>query len=198
VISSGATLTPGDNGGAGRGELTFKGNLALNNDSQTQLQVATRTATAGNFGGNVVATAGYQSFLTANLAAWNSSALGDHDALHVIGTLSLGKNSSGLIQVLDDGYSAHFGDVIDLGDWTAVAAGSFDAGTNYRTGGLGGGDLLLPDLPLLGPGAPLDSTLVWDVHLFLTDGILIVVPEPSRAGLVLVAFSLIFLRRRRR
>lgn len=193
VVKAAAFLKPGDSGGASNGTLTFSGNLNLNTNSVTQLQLTTETtSTDATFGGNTVGSAGYLSFVSANLATWNSAGVGNHDSVFIQGTLTLGTNSSGLFQVVDNGYTstAAKGDVFDLLDWTLISAGSFNAGTNYRTGGLGSGDLLLPDLSPLG--------LAWDVQNFTTHGILVVVPEPSRAVLLMIGLAWGLCARRRR
>jgi autotransporter-associated beta strand protein len=192
VVKAAATLKPGDAAGSSNGSLTFNGNLNLNSNSVTQLQVTgATTSTSRTFAGNVVGSAGYNAFVAANVATWNSAASGNHDHLDIQGTLTLGTNASGLIQIVDNGYTstAQRGDIFDLLDWNSVTAGSFNVGTNYRTSGLGGGDLLLFNLAPLG--------LAWDVSQFTTHGILIVVPEPSRAMLLMGAIVWCVIRRRR-
>lgn len=193
VVRANATVAPGDNGGASNGALTVNGNLNLNNNSVTQLQLTTRTTSAGNYGGNQPGTVGYNTFVALNVGTWNGAAAGNHDTLNVNGTLTLGTNTAGLFQVLDNGYvaNAQLGDIFDLLDWSFVTAGSFNAGTNFRSGGLGGGNLLLPDLS--------SKNLAWDVSQFTTSGILmVIVPEPSRVFFVLVGLMAGLLRRRRK
>jgi autotransporter-associated beta strand protein len=191
VIKAAAFLKPGDNGGSSNGGLTFNGNLNLNDNSQTQLKVTGSTTSAGNFGGNAVGSVGYLNYIAAHIPIWKTAPKGDHDWLQINGTLTLGQNgTSGLIQVLDNGYvaNAQAGDVFDLIDWASISAGSFDPGTNYRSGGLSG-DLSLPDLSSKG--------LFWDVSQFTTNGILIVdVPEPSRVMLLASGGTIFLLRRR--
>ena len=116
---------------------------------------------------------------------------GTHDRLSV-DTLNL---SSGGQIVVDNsaGYSPQFGDVFNLLDWTTFNKNSFNLGSdanNQRAGGLIG-DLNLPGLA---------SGLTYDLSLFNAtgaSGIVVVVPEPSRAVLVILAVVSLTLRRRR-
>jgi hypothetical protein len=124
---------------------------------------------------------------------------GNHDHITISGTLTLGTNANGTIQVIDNGYlaNASMGDVFNLLDWSALTIfGAFNPGTGLRDGSLGsetGLDLDLPDLS--------SKNLFWDVSAFSSNGILVVVgvvPEPSRALLFVFALSLVTLRRRRK
>ncbi|WP_009962450.1 beta strand repeat-containing protein [Verrucomicrobium spinosum] len=109
--------------------------------------------------------------------------LGAHDQLDIKGTLTL--EAGGLIVV--DGGTRTFvaGDMLDLMDWATLANplttdGQWDVNL----------DLILPTL---GTG------LKWDRSLFLSDGVVVVVvPEPSKACLLLLGLGCLFLRRRRR
>ena len=60
-------------------------------------------------------------------------------------------------------------------DWVGAMTGSFNLGTGFSTGGAYG-DL---DLPTLSGG------LAWDASAFTSYGIIVVVPEPSRALLLM-------------
>jgi autotransporter-associated beta strand protein len=162
VITGAATLKPGDNKGTTNGGLTFNGNLNLNNDSLTQLKITSP---------------------------------GNHDTITVNGQLTLGTtntNPLGTINVVDNGYvaNAQAGDMFDLLDWTTLNVSTFRLGTTVRSGGLGGGDLNLPDLS--------STNLFWDVSQFTTNGsITVVTPEPSRVMLLAIGGSVLLRRRRR-
>ena len=113
---------------------------------------------------------------------------GVHDRASLTGNLNL--NAGGQIFVDSLGYAPAFGDVFDLFDWANLSAGTFDFGGTHRLGGLIG-DLSLPAL---------NAGLAYDLSLFNaagSSGIVLVVPEPSRAGLVFVALAALCLRRRR-
>jgi len=99
--------------------------------------------------------------------------------------------STGRLQIVDGGFTGQQGQIYNLLDWGNLVTANFtgfDVGTNYRSGGLGGGALDLPNL---------SSGLVWDVSQFTTSGTLVVVPEPSRLLLILFAGMLLQVRRRR-
>jgi hypothetical protein len=110
------------------------------------------------------------------------------------GSISLGSRSgaagTGTIAIADLGYlaTAARGDVFNLIDWQGVMGGTFSAGTGFSSGGVFG-DF---DLPML------SGELVWDTSAFTTHGIVVVVPEPSRALLLLLGLFGLMLRRRRR
>ena len=128
---------------------------------------------------------------SANLAAYNSGTGGaSHDLLNVTGSFSMTSGST--ITVASNGYAAGapaVGDIFNLIDWATVSTDTFNSGTNFRTGGNGGGDLYLPDLSGVGLG--------WDVSAFTTYGIVVVVPEPGRVMLLLLGLLALGYRRRR-
>ncbi len=115
--------------------------------------------------------------------------LGNHDYINVGGTLNF--NQYGRLVVSNFGsYTPIGGDVFNLIDWaTAFNSNGFTANAALYNGtGDGGFDL---DLPTLGSG------LFWDTSLFLSHGAVFVVPEPSRALLLLLGLLALFIRRRR-
>lgn len=115
--------------------------------------------------------------------------LANHDYINVGGTLNL--NQYGRLVVSNFGsYTPTGGDVFNLIDWTtALNSNGFTANAvHYNGTGDGGFDL---DLPTLGSG------LFWDTSLFLSHGTVFVVPEPSRALLLMLGILALFLRRRR-
>ena len=79
-------------------------------------------------------------------------------------------------------------------DWLSLVNADFsgfNVGTNYRDGsGDNASQFDLPDIS--------SSGLVWDVSRFTTSGNIVVVPEPSRAMLMLFAFCTMLYRRRKR
>ncbi|MFZ4764749.1 MAG: beta strand repeat-containing protein, partial [Roseimicrobium sp.] len=114
------------------------------------------------------------------------------DRINVLGSLNLAANGNIAI-VFSDSFVPAAGQsyLWDILDWTSLNAGTFSAGTNLRTSGLGGGDLDLPDIS--------SSGSLWDISNFLNNGTIaiVAVPEPSRAVLLLIAACLALSRRRR-
>jgi hypothetical protein len=147
----------------------------------------------GLFGGNAIGSAGYITFVQGYATGTGA---GSHDLLsfnNAGDAVAYNLNfltTTGTLQVLGSGLTPQLGQIFNVLDWSGVTANftGFDLGTNYRSGGLGGGDL---DLPALGAG------LAWDVSQFTTSGILVVVPEPARGMLLLLGGVLLIFRRRK-
>jgi fibronectin-binding autotransporter adhesin len=176
TIGALGAVRPGDNAGAAIGTLTFNGNLLVSSGASMTFGVASRTLNDGNILGQLASGSyegdGGYSTLSSTFNLWNNTAVpgGAHDLLNINGTLTLG---SALITITDNGYfsGAQFGDILDLGDWGYDSVGSsFAVGTNYRNGGTGGGNLLLPTLP---------GNLVYDVSQFATSGVLAILTAPQ-------------------
>jgi hypothetical protein len=77
-----------------------------------------------------------------------------------------------------NGYTPVFGDIFDLMDWTAVS--NLGGATSFDFSGV-----------VLGSG------LAFNTQLFASNGFIVVVPEPSRALLLLFGLLGLFFRRRR-
>lgn len=127
------------------------------------------------------------SYLNSKATDYEALNTGNHDRLIVSGNLTLEQNAVVRFGRVD-GSAAYtvtpvFGDVFDLLDWNGLMTmDGFTYGTTQRAGGLLG-DL---DLPTLSNG------LVYDMSLFASNGIVVVVPEPSRMlllGLGLLALG---------
>ncbi|MCB1276144.1 autotransporter-associated beta strand repeat-containing protein [Prosthecobacter sp.] len=178
------------------GTLTVLGDLTLAGGGarvdRALLQVGTTTNNASstfftNYGGDTVTwvdhiSTDFSSFLTGND--------GGHDLIATSGSLTLNANG-GITVATTGGYTGVFGDVFNLLDWSSLSTltlNGFTIGNRFRDGTETGLDLLLPTL---GTG------LVWDTSMFESQGVLVVVPEPTRALLLLVgAFPMIWRRRR--
>ncbi|MGV3659931.1 MAG: beta strand repeat-containing protein [Prosthecobacter sp.] len=204
IIGPGASLAPGDgNPASSNTTLTFTA-VTLQSGSSTTLTIGSaQAASSGDLSTILGALANNSYDGTAgkgivdiigagNLAAYNSGTGGaNHDLLNVTGSFNVTAGST--ITIANNGYLAGtpaIGDIFNLVDWSSVSAGTFDSGTNFRSGGLvGAGDLVLPDLS--------SFSLGWDVSAFLTHGIVVVVPEPSRALLLLFGLLGLCYRRRR-
>jgi hypothetical protein len=173
-------VKPGDNAGVGAGTLTVNNSLTVASTGAINLDISTAL---NDF-------AGLQSAIAnSTLASWaaghqSESAATGNDKLVVNGALSL----SGPIVVGSTNSSTYsFGDYFNLMDWASLT-GSFSVGGTTQGAGPTFGDLTLPGL---------SSGYLWDVSQFTTTGVVVVVPEPSRAMLLFVGFTLALLRRRR-
>lgn len=198
VIQNDAFLKPGDLAGAGKGRLSM-GSLTVATGGQIQLQLTSATipldsALYGAITGGSWVDA--QTYYSANSPAWNvpASTLTNHDAVSLTGTLTLGTRESvtygsGTILLINDGYAARTGDVFNLVDWVGLIQGGFTVTSGQFAGLTSAGDLDLPDLAV---------GYYWDTSAFMSQGVLVVVPEPSRGVMLLLAATLLTLRRRRR
>ncbi|WP_081892446.1 autotransporter-associated beta strand repeat-containing protein [Verrucomicrobium sp. BvORR106] len=168
VIRPGATVGTDVVANAGAGI----GTLTVNGDL-TLSAGATRV---------VLQLGGTQSNLSGGSAASYSTAAsgGLYDSIVVSGTLNL--EQTGVIKVeLASGYAVQWGDVFNLVDWTTL---------DSNTGNVS-------DYLDLSSVADLGNGWYFNTDLFLTDGIIYVVPEPSRAVLILLALACTTSRRRR-
>lgn len=179
-----AVLRPGASGslsdiltaGNGAGKLTFQNNLILQDGASSaapRVVFSLHGATGYTSNPN-----------TLPAAALLNDAFGNHDALDVNGILTLDAGSSMRV-VLGDGYVPTGGEVFNLLDWNSLVVNANGSG----------GQFTLADLDL--SQAILGSGLFWNMDYFLSHGIIIVAPEPSRAlFLGLAALALTFRRRR--
>ncbi len=191
TLSANASLYAGDGTtAADHGTLTFTpvstASYSLASGSKTFLDISTPTANDGNFGGFAIGSTGYNAWVD------GVSGVGGHDRLVFngsSGTLTVAGN----ISVLSSGYTPHAGDVFNLVDWATVLTtdfSGFSVGTNLRDGsGDNGSQFDLPDIS--------GSGLFWDVSRFTTSGNIVVVPEPGRMSLLLLAVVGLVMRRRR-
>lgn len=204
IIGGGSVLAPGVGDTAtSNATLTFtsvSSTLTIDDGGKIELSITAPTTQAiGVFLDGVYNADGGATYANAllylqgdgagDLTAWNSATPGGHDFINLgSGSLSLGKGL-GTITVLQNGYAnPNYGDVFNLMDWSSFS-GTFDAGSGF-TGGGTFADFVLPDLNSFG--------LAWDTSAFTTYGILVVVPEPSRATFLLLGILGLMLSRRRR
>ncbi|MCB1275555.1 autotransporter-associated beta strand repeat-containing protein [Prosthecobacter sp.] len=200
-------------GANANGTLTLTaGGVALTVADGSQIQLGITNATYTSLG--LVAALGdgsatdASSYIASNLTElasnWNvaPTSSSDMDYLNLTGSgsnLSLGSRVSatfgdGVVRVSVVGSPTFAqGQVFNLIDWQAasIMGGTFSTGTSTIYGAASNviaGDL---DLPSLGAG------LAWDVSAFTQYGVIVVVPEPSRAVLLLLGLLGFAMRRRR-
>lgn len=192
VLSSAANATTVGNQ---TGTLNVQGNLILAASGgvrvdRAELQIGTTnrnaSSTFATYGGN--ATTWVDNIVTDFAAFLTGSGTG-HDRVDIAGSLTL-NNTGGIGVALNGGYTGVFGDVFNLMDWTGIVTNNgFTTGDRIRTGGEAGVDLALPTLA---------AGLAWDTSLFQSHGVIVVVPEPGRGVLLLLAGLAFTTRRRRR
>lgn len=175
VVSAGGSLQPGEGVtsptfASSLGSLTLTGDLSLTGAASLVLQVAGATFNVGS-----TAIADIPSVYASSLAL-----VGDHDYLEVTGSLTA--DTVGSIQFSPVGdFQPTWGDAFHLLDFASLMTGV------YTTREV----LDLPDLSLINP----DWT--WNTDLFVSHGLLVVVPEPSRIAFLLLALVGCVQRRRR-
>lgn len=190
TVREGGLLTPGTPGVAnGIGKLTFGDDLTLKRSTLSSapvltMQLGTASDTVFNDASGISANlSNLATYFNSQLTTYESES-GIHDRLTIGGTLHL---EAGAVINVDNslGYIPKFGDVFDLFDWSTL---DVNASTSDRAWSANL-DLLLPTL---------NAGLVYDLSLFSTNGLVVVVPEPGRASLLLLAAGGFMLRRRRR
>lgn len=188
-------VRPGDNGGAGNGTLTFSGNL---NSSAATSEFALQLGTTNYVYSNAAAletpgSGAYNAAITQITTDMSTQAAVGYDKVDVKGTLTLGADTRFTVTYAAGTTDFAVGSVFNLLDWTTIITGGNSNGA-LGNGTRGAGLLGDMDLPTLGAGK------FWDVSQFYTHGIIFVagvVPEPSRALLLVFAIGGLALRRRR-
>jgi fibronectin-binding autotransporter adhesin len=193
TVSANALLTlgnirPGENGGEARGMLTFANDLTLNAapGSASTLQLGIKGAT-GIADLSVYAVSQIPDAY--DFTSYNSETpnLGDHDLVRVQGSLTWNEGTQLVVE--DEGVSYAYGQVFNLLDWNGLLGGGPSLTSLSSEGGVVNAFLTLPSLSGTG--------FSWDLSLFSQHGVLVVVPEPGRAVLMLLGLGLVGLRRRR-
>lgn len=201
TADSGSTIRPGDSSAdSSMSTLTFTPTSASGSTTNLQgsivLGISTPTSTDATFGGNAVGSAGYNAWVDA------ISGTGGHDRLVFNNpTSGSGYNvnfltTTGSLQVIGSSFAPAGGQVFNLLDWSNLVTPNFTGFTytgGFLTGnGDEGADLDLPDLNSLVTG------LYWDFSRFTTSGVVVIVPEPSRALLIMVGLAGFVTRRNRK
>jgi autotransporter-associated beta strand protein len=201
TADNGSTLRPGDGvADSSHGTLTFTPASASGSTSSLQgsiiLGISGATTTDATYGGNALGSAGYNAWLD------GITGVGTHDRLSFTNPGSgTGYNvnfltTTGSLQVAGSGFVPQDGQVFNLLDWSNLVTTNF-TGFNFNSGYLTGNndegaDLNLPDISSFG--------LLWDISRFTFSGniaVVSIVPEPSRALLLMLGLLGLATRRRR-
>jgi fibronectin-binding autotransporter adhesin len=198
TLDAGATLRPGDSvADSSHGTLTFTPASASGSTSSLQgniiLGLTGATLTDASYGGNVLGSAGYNAWADAISGAGNHDRLVFNDPASGSGYNLDILTTSGSLQIVADNFTPEQGMAFNLLDWGSLVTADFTGFTfdsGYLIGnGDEGADLDLPDLTGLG--------LAWDFSRFTASGVIVIVPEPSRALLLMLGFGMGMFRRRR-
>ena len=195
TLDNGGTLRPGDSvADSSHGTLTFDP-VSLSGDISLQgniiMGISGATYFDATYGGNSLGSAGYNTWVD------GISGVGTHDRLVFNQNFLLGYNVSflnttGGLEVVGNSFTPERGQVFNLMDWGGLINMNF-TGFNFNNYVIGNGDegidLDLPDLSAF--------DLAWDMSRFTTSGNIVVIPEPSRALLMMVGLAGLALRRRR-
>jgi hypothetical protein len=200
TTTSNATLT-----------ITAAGGLTVAAGSQTQLGITAASGTDTAFAASGLSASAYLAGLgstsdgsagTAPAAWFNQTTSGQADFIKLssgTGALVLGTNGGtatagqGIVSIFSNGLDTGTlaaGQIFNLVDWFGAFSGGFSTGLGASAGGVHG-DFDLPDIST--------TTFGWDTSAFTSHGVIavVVVPEPSRALLMLIGLLALGFRRRR-
>lgn len=199
IIGNGAVLAPGE-GPPGLSEktLTFTSAgtaLEIQSGGKLNLSLASSSKIDSNFDWVATDALTYLNGLTANGTSFTNTNYVDnwktaestYDSIKLTtGSFKVG-TGPGTITLTDNGGTYALGNIFKLLDWSSVGTTSIAGGSGFTAA---------TDLDL--SGIVLGSGLGWDYSAFANYGIVVVVPEPSRAMLLLFGLLGLFFRRRKR
>ena len=199
TLDDAATLRPGDSvADSSHGTLTFTPAAASASTSSLQgtivLGITGATVTDATYGNNTLGTPGYDAWVDAIANAGSHDRLVFSDPASGSGYSLDFLTTTGSLQIVGDSFTPQQGMAFNLLDWGSLVTANFN-GFTFTTGsylignGDEGADLDLPDLT--------GFDLAWDFSRFTTSGVIVIVPEPSRAVLLLLGMMGVLLRRRR-
>jgi autotransporter-associated beta strand protein len=199
-LGNGTILAPGVGDTDGSNQMLNFAALEVQSGGQVQLSISNRTEQLGSSelsaltdalnGGAYTTVAAL--FTTGQLDAYKTTAPGNHDFVNISGTFTINADNlaTPLFKVVNrTGFpyttaAPSVGDVFNLMDWTTLSY----SGTNTS----------LTEANFDFTGAGFTGEFKFDTSAFATHGILVVVPEPSRAFFILIGLLGLMMRRRRR
>ena len=169
------TLAPGV---GGAGQFTVDGNLALDAGGSLAMEIGGATT---NDAATVFSyfNANGQSLVGLTIqGAYETENTGLHDFISVGGAAVPDFSGTVTLSTIS-AYNPVYGDIFDLLDWAAVGSATGTPTFDFSS-------------------IVLDAGLGFNTDLFATNGIVVIVPEPSRALLLMLGLLGLMLRRRRR
>ncbi|MFN0078893.1 MAG: autotransporter-associated beta strand repeat-containing protein [Prosthecobacter sp.] len=177
IVNNTGTLAPG----ASAGRFTIEGGLTVNDGGTLLLEIGGVTfndeanvRSYFNSNGNLTNLSILPAYETYN----NGVTLHDHI---LVNSTTLLPTIDGTVKLTNLGHTFAYGDIFDLMDWGAA-------------GSIGGIDGLTFDYG----SVTLGSGLAFNFDLFASQGLVVVVPEPSRVVFLMLGLFGLMLRRRRR
>ncbi|MEZ5385656.1 MAG: autotransporter-associated beta strand repeat-containing protein [Prosthecobacter sp.] len=175
TVASGGTLAPGV---GGAGQFTVDGNLALNVGGSLALEIGGATANDAAVILDYFNANGHSLVGLTIQTGYEAEDTGVHDFISVGGAAA--PDFSGTVKLTTiSSYNPVYGDVFDLLDWTFVGSATGTPTFDFSS-------------------IVLDAGLGFNTELFATNGIVVIVPEPSRGLLLLFGLLGLMLRRRRK
>lgn len=202
ILGTGTILAPGtgSNTDISNRTLTFTGAGAaveVQDGAQIQLGLSSSTKIDSGFNWATNDAKTYLDILTVNGTDFTSNlsyttnwknAESTYDSIKLSnGTFNLGQTAGGTIKLLNNSASYSLGNIFKLLDWSTLGT------TDSLLTGSGGFDISYFNLSSVLPG----TGLSWDTSAFSTYGVIVVIPEPSRALLMLIGLLALGFRRRR-
>jgi autotransporter-associated beta strand protein len=199
ILGSGTILAPGVGDTNGSNQTLNFTTVEVQSGGQVQFSITNRTEQLGSSdlsaltdaltGGSYTTVAAL--FTTGQLDAYKTTAPGNHDFVNISGTFTINADNlaAPLFKVVNrTGFpyttaAPSVGDVFNLMDWTTLSY----SGTNTS--------LTAANFDFTGAG--FTGEFKFDTSAFATHGILVVVPEPSRACFILIGLLGLMMRRRR-
>ncbi len=205
-VGAGAILAPGVGGTDASNQTLIisaaTASLTVSDSGVIQLGLTTADSTDTNFATwfhtNGGTAADYVATLTNGLAdtTWNAvPVVGRHDFISAADTIILGSSATSdkrVVVALNSATGLTYGSIFNLLDWSTLGGSKDDTTLTAMSGS--GAFNILNNLQI----EALSGGLAWDTSLFNTNGIIVVVPEPSRAIFLMLGLLGLMLRRRRR